>query len=208
MSDSSKKQVNVTWNPSSTTTSLSSIPTVNQNDYDNLISELNKQALTEPSSIIDNEKNTSKIEEEKLDSAYFSNNKIKETLSSILTVDTSKAGTYVFYGNIDGYSKQVKLTLIIKAINTVRYFPLLSDVPQPLGVNYKNYSISDGKVFYFYNMSDISYSSINQLFTSYGWKYYDTSYLNGNPMYFWSKGASLVALSWVGYDRVIIGNIH
>lgn len=195
MSDNSKKQVLVTWEREQTIFSRNEI------SIDDLSSNIGKN-------IPKNVDNTLSESKQILIQNDMKNKAIPNSTS--ILVDTSTVGTQIFKGSVDNYNAKVKLTLIItNKVSSPKYFPLLSDVPMPVGVNYKNSFVSDGNAFYVYDMQDISYSSINTLFTSYGWKYYKTTYLsNGDPVFFWTKGTSLVALTWFGYDRVIVGPIH
>jgi len=212
MNDGSKKQLLITWNtnPVVVTSAVKS-----DNADDNLINDISNQVITSSSSSIlntESDKIKIKAEQKILDLENSSNaSEVKtQSLSSSLIVDTSKAGTFIFSGNVNGYDKQVNLALVIQATsNYVKYFPLLSDVPMPVGVNYKDSFTSSGNAYYVYGVNDIEYSSVNTLFTANGWVYYKTVYLdNGDPMFVWRKGNSLVMLTWIGYDRVICGSIR
>jgi len=216
MSDNSKKQVGITWNIPNLS-SLSSTSIINDNDLTN---DFNKESLeslkslTKSNSIFnvkEKEKMENKIKEEKSD---FENsldvNETRTQLLSTLAIDTSKSGVFTFYGNVDGYNKQVKLTLTIKAISYVKFFPLLSDVPMPVGYDYKKVSVtSSGTVFYYYDMNAFSYYSFSESIKPYGWTYYKTDFdYQGYSIFYFRKGNSLIGMAWIGYDRVIYGKIR
>ena len=215
MSDNSKKQVGITWNIPNLS-SLSSTSIINENDLTN---DFNKESLeslkslTKSNSIFnieEKEKMENKIKEEKSDfenSLDISNTRTQ--LLSVLAIDTSKSGIFTFYGNVDGYSKQVKLTLTIKAISSVKFFPLLSDVPMPVGYDYKKVSVTSGTVFYYYDMNAFSFLTFSESIKPYGWSYYDSDVdYQGYSIFYFKKGSSLIGMAWIGYDRVIYGKIR
>ena len=215
MSDNSKKQVGITWNIPNLS-SLSSTSIINENDLTN---DFNKESLeslkslTKSNSIFnieEKEKMENKIKEEKSDfenSLDISNTRTQ--LLSVLAIDTSKSGIFTFYGNVDGYSKQVKLTLTIKAISSVKFFPLLSDVPMPVGYDYKKVSVTSGTVFYYYDMNAFSFLTFSESIKPYGWTYYDSDVdYQGYSIFYFKKGSSLIGMAWIGYDRVIYGKIR
>lgn len=93
----------------------------------------------------------------------------------------------------------------------VAFFPLLTDVPEPTGLEYNNYVISgEGDcVVYFYKMTDAQYTTYNKLLVSYGWKVYKTGYDdNKNLISYYSKGDNTIGIGWLGADRTILGYIH
>ena len=215
MSDNTKKQVGITWN-TTTISSLLSNSVINDNDLTN---DFNKESLeslkslTKSNSIFnieEKEKMENKIKEEKSDfenSLDISNTRTQ--LLSVLAIDTSKSGIFTFYGNVDGYSKQVKLTLTIKAISSVKFFPLLSDVPMPVGYDYKKVSVTSGTVFYYYDMNAFSFLTFSESIKPYGWSYYDSDVdYQGYSIFYFKKGSSLIGMAWIGYDRVIYGKIR
>ena len=217
MSDNTKKQVEITWNIPNVS-SLSSTSVINDTDLTN---DFNKESLeslkllTKSNSVFnveEKEKMENKIKEEKLDfknSLDLDVNETRTQLSSTLAIDTSKSGVFTFYGNVDGYDKQVKLTLTIKAINSVKFFPLLSDVPMPIGYDYKKFSITGTTVFYYYDMNAFSYTSFSESVKPYGWSYYKTDVdYQGYSIFYFRKGSSLIGMAWIGYDRVIYGKIR
>ena len=217
MSDNTKKQVEITWNIPNVS-SLSSTSVINDTDLTN---DFNKESLeslkllTKSNSVFnveEKEKMENKIKEEKLDfknSLDLDVNETRTQLSSTLAIDTSKSGVFTFYGNVDGYNKQVKLTLTIKAINSVKFFPLLSDVPMPIGYDYKKFSITGTTVFYYYDMNAFSYTSFSESVKPYGWSYYKTDVdYQGYSIFYFRKGSSLIGMAWIGYDRVIYGKIR
>lgn len=118
MSDGSKKQVAVTWTPSDTSI-LTSIPIIDDdNNYADLMSSLEKQMMNTPDPLTIGERDTSKVETQiltELSSIAKRKTILQSTALSSSTINTSKAGTYTFQGSVDGYSKQVILTLTIKA---------------------------------------------------------------------------------------------
>jgi len=215
MSDNSKKQVSITWNIPNLS-SLSSTSIINENDLTNDFNNesiKSLKSLTKSNSIFnveEKEKMENKIKEEKSDfenSLDISNTRTQ--LLSVLAIDTSKAGTYTFYGKVDGYDKQVKLTLTIKAINSVKFFPLLSDVPMPVGYDYKKVSVTSGTVFYYYDMNAFSFLTFSESIKPYGWTYYDSDVdYQGYSIFYFKKGSSLIGMAWIGYDRVIYGKIR
>ncbi|HBY21352.1 MAG TPA: hypothetical protein DEG71_10185 [Clostridiales bacterium] len=213
MSDNTKKQVGITWNIPNLS-SLSSTSIINEND---LTDDFNNESLTKSNSVFnvkEKEKMENKIKEEKLDfdnSLDLDVNETRTQLSSILaTIDTSKAGIFTFYGKVNGYDKQVKLTLTIKAVSSVRFFPLLSDVPMPVGYDYKKVSVSSsGTVFYYYDMNAFSFLTFSESIKPYGWTYYDSDVdYQGYSIFYFRKGNSLIGMAWIGYDRVIYGKIR
>jgi len=217
MSDNSKKQLPITWNIPNLS-SLSSTSIINDNDLTN---DFNKESLeslkslTKSNSIFnveEKEKMENKIKEEKLDfenSLDIDVSEIRTQLSSVLSIDTSKAGIFTYYGNVEEYNKQVKLTLTIKAISSVKFFPLLSDVPMPVGYDYKKVSVTSGTVFYYYDMNAFSFLTFSESIKPYGWSYYKTDYdYQGYSIFYFKKGSSLIGMAWIGYDRVIYGKIR
>ena len=218
MSDNTKKQVGITWN-TTTISSLLSNSVINDNDLTN---DFNKESLeslkslTKSNSIFnveEKEKMENKIKEEESDfknSLDLDVNETRTQLSSTLTIDTSKSGIFTYYGNVNGYDKQVKLTLTIKSISSVKFFPLLSDVPMPVGYDYKKVSVtSSGTVFYYYDMNAFSYYSFSESIKPYGWTYYKTDFdYQGYSIFYFKKGSSLIGMAWIGYDRVIYGKIR
>ena len=218
MSDNSRKQVSVIWSPSDSVVASISSSTIDKNDSNDLMDNLAKEIVIHSSQLslmADNHiMQSDKLKQQKLDSTVISKVKTKNSISNNTTVsnvNTSNAGTYRFEGIVSGYSRKVKLTLVINAISSVRYFPLLSDVPMPVGVNYKKFTkSSDGStVFYYYDMNAFDYLTFSQLIRPYGWLYYDMDLdSEGYAIFYFSKGRSLIAIGWVGIDRVICGNIH
>jgi len=218
MSDNTKKQVGITWN-TTTISSLLSNSVINDNDLTN---DFNKESLeslkslTKSNSIFnveEKEKMENKIKEEKLDfenSLDIDVSEIRTQILSTPSIDTSKAGVFTFYGNVEGYDKQVKLTLTIKAISSVKFFPLLSDVPMPVGYDYKKVSVSSsGTVFYYYDMNAFSFLTFSESIKPYGWSYYDSDVdYQGYSIFYFRKGSSLIGMAWIGYDRVIYGKIR
>ena len=218
MSDNSRKQVSVIWSPSDSVVASISSSTIDKNDSNDLMDNLAKEIVIHSSQLslmADNHiMQSDKLKQQKLDSTVISKVKTQNSISNNTTVsnvNTSNAGTYRFEGIVSGYSRKVKLTLVINAISSVRYFPLLSDVPMPVGVNYKKFTkSSDGStVFYYYDMNAFDYLTFSQLIRPYGWLYYDMDLdSEGYAIFYFSKGRSLIAIGWVGIDRVICGNIH
>jgi len=217
MSDNTKKQVGITWN-TTTISSLLSNSVINDNDLTN---DFNKESLeslkslTKSNSIFnveEKEKMENKIKEEESDfknSLDLDVNETRTQLSSTLTIDTSKSGIFTYYGNVNGYDKQVKLTLTIKSISSVKFFPLLSDVPMPVGYDYKKVSVTSGTVFYYYDMNAFSFLTFSESIKPYGWTYYKSDYDNqGLSIFYFRKGSSLIGMAWIGYDRVIYGKIR
>lgn len=117
MSDGSKKQVAVTWNNSSQN-SANMVSNLKSDDNDLQSSIVEMQKKIKPS---DSDSNTNNLESQivtQLGSSKPQAVSNSLVVSSSITVDTSKAGTYTFYGIVDGYDKQVKLTLVINATST------------------------------------------------------------------------------------------
>jgi len=215
MSDNSRKQVSVIWSPSNSVASISSSTIDDYNDCDELMNNLSKEIIIPSNLMVDNyNMQSDKVEQQKSDYSTMSKVKTQNSISNNTTtsnVNTSNAGTYKYDGVVSGYSQKVKLTLVINAISSVRYFPLLSDVPMPVGVNYKKFTkSSDGStVFYYYDMNAFDYLTFSQLISPYGWLYYDIDIdSEGYSIFYFNKGRSLIAMGWVGIDRVICGNIH
>lgn len=131
------------------------------------------------------------------------------------SVDTSKGGTYTFNGTVSGYNGSIVLTLTINPSSqqTVKYFPLMSDVPQP-SVNYIKYETYDDNtiVYYYYNPLNLSSTFVSdyvKLLKSNGWTYYkSTNASDGSIMLFYRKGTNLITLTTIGNYAVIGGNIH
>ena len=215
MSDNSKKQVSITWNIPNLS-SLSSTSEINDNFLTN---DFNKESLeslkslTKSNSIFnveEKEKMANKVKEEKLDfENSLDTSEIRTQILSTPSIDTSKSGIFTFYGKVEGYNKQVKLTLTIKAVSSVKFFPLLSDVPMPVGYDYKKVSVTSGTVFYYYDMYAFSYASFSESIKPYGWTYYKTDFdYQGYSIFYFRKGNSLIGMAWIGYDRVIYGKIR
>jgi len=217
MSDNSKKQLPIAWNIPNLS-SLLSTSIINDNDLTN---DFNKESLKSLESnksnsifnVKEKEKMENKIKEEKSDFENSLDIDVSETrtpLLSTLSIDTSKSGIFTYYGDVEGYNKQVKLTLTVKAVSSVRFFPLLSDVPMPVGYNYKKVSVtSSGTVFYYYDMNAFSFLTFSESIKPYGWTYYDSDVdYQGYSIFYFKKGSSLIGMAWIGYDRVIYGKIR
>ena len=211
MSDNTKKQVGITWNIP-TLSSLASNSAINDTDLTN---DFNIESLAKSNSIFNiesEEKVANKIKEEKTDfenSLDLDTSEIRMKILSNLLINTSKSGVFTYYGNVNGYDKQVKLILTVKAVSSVRFFPLLSDVPMPVGYDYKKVSITGTTVFYYYDMYAFSYASFSESIKPYGWTYYKTDVdYQGYSIFYFRKGSSLIGMAWIGYDRVIYGKIR
>ena len=108
-------------------------------------------------------------------------------------------------------SNEKTLLQINNISNTVAFFPLLTDVPEPEGLEYNNYVTSGEKdcVVYFYKMTDAQYTTYNKSLAHYGWKVYKTGYDdNKNLISYYSKGDNTIGIGWLGADRTILGYIH
>lgn len=93
----------------------------------------------------------------------------------------------------------------------VKFFPQLSDVPQPAQLDYDNYLINSDKdyIVYFYEMTDSEYATYEKLLNSYGWEEYKTGYDDEyNLISYYSKGNNTIGIGWIGADRTVLGAIH
>lgn len=94
-------------------------------------------------------------------------------------------------------------------VNTGKCFPLLSDVPQPNGLNYVRYDKIGDDVIYFYNDADVPNNFVTEyvnLLESNGWSYFKASD-DRNTMYF-NKGLTIMTFGVMGHYVEIGGNIH
>lgn len=105
-------------------------------------------------------------------------------------------------------------TVVSSMTTSTTVFPLLSDVPMPLNVNYYKTTITsdDRTAAYYYSKASLSSSFIENYISNLGnngWVLYteDITYTGTNSRYF-VKGGNLIIVSTVGEDIVVIGNIH
>lgn len=94
-------------------------------------------------------------------------------------------------------------------VNTVKYFPLLSDVPQPKGMNYIKGYESGNIAAYYYDISQVPNDFLvkypNLLITQ-GWRNYITG--DSDEGIFYVKGSNMIRIQIVLGYFVISGNIH
>jgi GH35 family endo-1,4-beta-xylanase/regulation of enolase protein 1 (concanavalin A-like superfamily) len=123
-SDGTKKDVAVTWNPSSVDTSKAGTYTFKGNveGYDKEIT-LTLTVSATPVIITGIENVTASVTEgdsytlpAKVNATYSDGTKKDVAVTwNPSSVDTSKAGTYTFKGNVEGYDKEITLTLTVSA---------------------------------------------------------------------------------------------
>lgn len=135
------------------------------------------------------------------------------------SVDTSKVGSFSYYGTVNGYGGQVVFVVTVNASSVQQtsngYFPLMSDVPQP-NVNYFKYIkyTNNGStlVYYYYNPNDLSSTFVTyyvNLLGANGWKYFDSkTNSDGTTSLFYYKGTNLIQLTTIGQYFTISGNVH
>lgn len=98
--------------------------------------------------------------------------------------------------------------------NSVKYFPLLSDVPMPQNVDYYGtYKTSDGLYMsYIYSASSLSDSLMydyDELLQNSAWKLSGSGTdTDGRPYIAYSKGSNIIYISTDGDNIIILGNIH
>jgi Trypsin-like serine proteases, typically periplasmic, contain C-terminal PDZ domain len=108
------------------------------------------------------------------------------------------------------YSNVVSATI---EDTSTKYFPLMSDVPQP-NTFYDSYNMDDsGKVVgYYYSTSRLSSSFLDSYFTllnNNGFQYYSSDYLSdGTPIIYYTKNSHLVGITIIGNYLVISGTIR
>ncbi|MBZ9616765.1 Ig-like domain-containing protein [Clostridium estertheticum] len=149
------------------------------------------------------------------------NKAVKWTSSAnnIATVDNNGKVTAVSEGTAtitvtteDGKTASCNITINNIQNNTVKYFPQLSDVPQPVNVNYYKTTLSGGKIITYYYLPTLKSDFIKTycaLLNDNGWNYYKGgTYSSGSSYIAYSKGNDLISLSVIGKDFVIMGTIH
>lgn len=120
--------------------------------------------------------------------------------------------TSVRNGIESDYSNMANVTTLV----TQRYFPSLSDVPQPYGINYKISSTLDGKIVYYqYKISDLP-DNFNSSYTAQlianGWTYFGTGTdAYGRPTIKYRKGDQVITTYYADrYETILIimGTVH
>ncbi|MGH4139596.1 S1C family serine protease [Clostridium sp.] len=97
-------------------------------------------------------------------------------------------------------------------INTTKFFPLLSDVPQPTGISYDKVVISGNVVTYEYSILKLPstfVSDYNNLLEQNGWIYHKSEKINNYTAIYFTKGNNviLITLLSTGYF-ITMGTIH
>jgi len=93
----------------------------------------------------------------------------------------------------------------------VEFLPQLSDVPQPVGINYDDYVVNSDESYveYFYTMSDTDFTTYDKLLIADGWVKSKTGFDEDNKVIsYYSKGDNTISIGWIGADRTILGAIH
>lgn len=96
----------------------------------------------------------------------------------------------------------------------MKFFPLLSDVPQPRNISYYKTSLSnDGLyIFYHYDPSILSSEFLTEYFKllgENGWMFNKVEIeSDGTPHSYFTKDNYITSISLVGQDMVIFGEAH
>lgn len=115
---------------------------------------------------------------------------------------------------LNSSNEQTLLQVNNVQVNTEKFFPLLTDVPQPKNINYYKTSISDDGTYIFYCYSpSILPEDFFSVYYNYleenGWTFYESSTDSyGVPYTYFVKGNYVVGISFIEQDVVIYGEIH
>lgn len=132
---------------------------------------------------------------------WTSSNNAVATVSNTGAVTAISQGSATITATTEDGNKTASCTVTVNASqsSTLTYFPLLPNIPQPVGVSYYGTTTyNDSKdIFYLYHASDLPDNFVydyTDLLESNGWKYVYSSQTEGIAMIFYAKDNNVVGL--------------
>lgn len=134
-----------------------------------------------------------------------------------ITISGVQQGSTWYYkitASKDGAESEFSNIASATTIANTQYFPRLTTVPMPDGSRYNREVItSDGKfASFFYSVTDTPDGFITNYgakLNNNGWSYFDKDYTSdGTPIVTFAKNGHIVSITIIGYDIVIVGDIH